>query len=566
LDDAINRLPDKYRQPIVLCCLEGKSNEEAARELGCAVGTIGTRLSRARERLRALLLGRGVTLPAAAVTAALEVGSASAAVPVALFDSTLHAGILLAAGEAAVPGSFSPAVASLAHEVARGLLWERLRAGTLLLACSLLLTGSGWLTYRAIAQTVAVAQADDTPPSAADEAERFAQAHRLLLPQPGEARWREVPWLTSLREARRRAAAEGKPIFLVVAGKDSPLGPCSWNGRLFRTPSAWTDERLQLIRDHFVPVAAVGDLLMKRQDAEGTFIRDVCQLKFNTPAGYIVCLTANGKVLGKDPVPAWQAFRQLPAAEQFATLPADEAVDASCEWPSPPADGLVLRIYARPLGRDASGALRHARADEFVQVGPVTDDLQIKLQPSPDHLWLRRAEAQQLVPAQPRVGATYPVPATLVRRLCCYHLVPARIYNSTGEWASHQLRAGDLRLRVEAVTDELLHLRLEGQAQLGAVYDPATPLEEHALGYEAQLFGWLTYDRRRQAFTRFEVTALGDVYGRMPFGSNNPLHGAVRPGRAPLGFAFQLIEPTGPADRIPPTGRYRKEYFANDSE
>lgn len=567
VDDAVNRLPEKYRRPIVLCCLEGKSNEEAARELGCPIGTVGTRLSRARERLRAMLTRRGVTVPAAALTAVLEQGTASAAVPAGLLSSTLQAGMLLAAGETAAAGTFSPAVATLASGVARGMMLGRLRSTALVLSLLVVLTGTGWLTFRAIAQSAAAPLPVEEPPTSlpTDDVARFARAHQLLKPQTGESRWMEAPWLTSLWEARRKAAAEGKPILLVVAGKDSPLGPCSWNGRIFRTPSAWTDDRLRLINEKFVPVACVGDLLMKRQDAEGTFIRALYQ--FHSRAGYVVCLTAGGKQLGNDPVKAWQAFQQLPEAERApgAVAVGDiGTVDANCDWPQPPAGGLILKIHSRPLGLERDGSLRHARAGEFVADNPQAEDMQIQLQASPDFMWLKRDEWQKLVPANPRPGEELPVPAALVRRLFCYHLVPARIYNMGGQWAANQVRAGELRLRVEEVTPALLRLRLEGFAHLGTVYDPATPLEQQELGYEAQLLGFLTYDRKQEAFTRFDLTALGDVYGRMPSGTGNALHGSVRLGRAPLGFAFELVPGAKPADRIPPTGRYLKDYFETD--
>lgn len=565
LDDAVNRLPEKYRRPVVLCCLEGKSNEQAARELGCAVGTVGTRLSRARERLRAMLTRRGVAVPAVALAAVLEPGAATASVPPLLLSSTLKAGMLLAAGETAASGAFSPAVAALAQGVGRSLIIGRLRSLALALTLMIVLTGSSWLTYRALAGTSGQPPLEQPPAVlTTDEVARFTKAHQLLKPQPGESRWLEAAWLTSVWEARRQAAAEGKPILLVVAGKDSPLGPCSWNGRLFRTPAAWTEDRLRLVQENFVPVAAVGDLLMKRQDAEGTFIRDVCQLKFNTRAGYVVCLTAGGKHLGSDPVKAWQAFQQLPDADRApgaAAVGDLGEVDRDCEWPQPPPGGLILKIHARPLGRDSDGELRHARGDEFVTENPHAPDNQIKLQASPDFMWLKRDEWRQLVPADPRPGDEHPVPAALARRLFCYHLVPARIYNATGQWGATQVRAGALRLRVDEVTGDLLRLRLDGFAHLGTAYDPATPLEQHELGYEAQLLGFLTFDRRQQAFTRFDLTALGDVYGRMPVGSANSLHGSVRPGRAPLGFAFELIAGDKPADRIPPTGRYLKDYF-----
>ncbi len=57
-------------------------------------------------------------------------------------------------------------------------------------------------------------------------AESFATIHRKIRPQNGESRWMEIPWLTDLHEARRKAAAEGKPLFLMVSGKGISIGMC----------------------------------------------------------------------------------------------------------------------------------------------------------------------------------------------------------------------------------------------------------------------------------------------------------------------------------------------------
>jgi hypothetical protein len=61
-------------------------------------------------------------------------------------------------------------------------------------------------------------------PDRGDSAAEFARLHALLKPQPGESKWADVPWLTSLPEARKRAVAEDKPLFVWRAGGGEVLG------------------------------------------------------------------------------------------------------------------------------------------------------------------------------------------------------------------------------------------------------------------------------------------------------------------------------------------------------
>jgi RNA polymerase sigma factor (sigma-70 family) len=100
LDDELHRLPAKYRAPLMLCYLEGQTQEEAARQLGCSVAALHGRLWRARELLRERLARRGLEL-SAVLLAAMIASNAPAAVPSALLTATVHAGVQMAAGQAA---------------------------------------------------------------------------------------------------------------------------------------------------------------------------------------------------------------------------------------------------------------------------------------------------------------------------------------------------------------------------------------------------------------------------------------------------------------------------------
>jgi hypothetical protein len=56
--------------------------------------------------------------------------------------------------------------------------------------------------------------------------EQYDKLHKMIKPQPGELRFHEIPWLLSIWEARKHAAAEGKPILVWSGSGGAPVGSC----------------------------------------------------------------------------------------------------------------------------------------------------------------------------------------------------------------------------------------------------------------------------------------------------------------------------------------------------
>jgi RNA polymerase sigma factor (sigma-70 family) len=189
LDDAVMALPQKYREVFVLCCIEGKTNEEACRQLGCPKGTIDSRLARARERLRQRLTRRGVVLSGTLAASFTE--HALATVPAALAGKTLWTAL----GPTADAARLAPRVAALTEGALRAMLMMKLKTVAAAGALSLILAGAavawwGQITFAGENTPPEVAEEDrrkEIPVRPGDEAQ-LAQAQQpptLQDPQPG---------------------------------------------------------------------------------------------------------------------------------------------------------------------------------------------------------------------------------------------------------------------------------------------------------------------------------------------------------------------------------------------
>jgi len=148
VDEEVAALPEKYAAPLVLCCLQGKSRDEAAQELGCPVGSIKKRLEQGRELLRSRLVRRGLTLPATFFALTVLPNPGSAAVPASLLLPTVDAAVKFAASKPLIGVVSSHAVA-LANECLQGLVQARLKVAalTLLIALGIGGTSVGTIMY-----------------------------------------------------------------------------------------------------------------------------------------------------------------------------------------------------------------------------------------------------------------------------------------------------------------------------------------------------------------------------------------------------------------------------------
>ncbi|MBY0527862.1 MAG: sigma-70 family RNA polymerase sigma factor [Gemmataceae bacterium] len=206
LDEELHRLPEKYRTPLVLCYLEGKTNEQAAREIGCPSGSMSSRLARAREVLRDRLSGRGVALSSVGLTALLTHGAAPN-LSAALVDTTVRAAMLFAAGKTTAAASIAASAVTLAEGALSTMLTKIKLAAALVVALGLIGTGSRWFAQQgALAQAPAQAKPAEAP--SADSKEAKADAFGDALPPGALARLGTLRW------------RHGAAVFFVSYSKD----------------------------------------------------------------------------------------------------------------------------------------------------------------------------------------------------------------------------------------------------------------------------------------------------------------------------------------------------------
>src|SRR5262245_24429307 len=213
LQEEVAGLPEKLRAPFVLCCLEGKSKAEAAKDLGWKEGTVSGRLAAARKQLQRRLTRRGVSLSASLCAGVLTQDTSGAAVPAALVAATVRAASQVAAGKAAVSEVSSAKVAEALKAVTKSALMTQSRVATaLVLALAIVASGAGLMLSQSSAARAPEDQRIQQPeradrraePPNADEA-KSSRLDRYGDPLPAEAlsrlgsmRFRHGSFITSL--------------------------------------------------------------------------------------------------------------------------------------------------------------------------------------------------------------------------------------------------------------------------------------------------------------------------------------------------------------------------------
>ena len=303
--------------------------------------------------------------------------------------------------------------------------------------------------------------------------------------------------------------------------------------------SVWSDPRVIELSREFVACTDEVWRLQRGTDPECVYFQSMANhghyggLDNRTRQGIYVC-AANGDFLGSvnsrdaDTVlammkAALKKWHQLPVAARQLSI--DSEINPRHRWEdSYPEDGLVLDMFTRDLPSS----------------GNATDSCACKW--NQDRVWFSSAEAREWLPDELAVGSTCDLSTALLHRLVRRHLVDT-VNGQTKEFRKNEISPDT---KIDIVVEELdgsnVRISISGNTSAES-HLPARNTSVH--GVATSILGEAIYDREKSKFTKIEMVAIGERWGRTTFNgrSNSPASSAV-------GFVFQLSEPQAP--RIPP--------------
>jgi RNA polymerase sigma factor (sigma-70 family) len=259
LQEEVGRLPRKYRDVFVLCCLGDVRRADAARELGLREGTVSSRLAHARQLLRERLTRRGVSLAGACALLALS-RSTAAALPARLMRATVESVLAEAAGGAVSACAASARVIALVEEVGRTMCLSKPKVALSFLLAGSLLTGLGALIHQARAQH------SEAPPWTAAEPPRAAALVHLAPAQHSQAPSRTAAEPRAARQGDREGVVQPRE----GAARDEAAQDITVNGRVLN-PEGKPFQGARLYWGHYGPADEVTVTERARSDADGRF-------------------------------------------------------------------------------------------------------------------------------------------------------------------------------------------------------------------------------------------------------------------------------------------------------
>jgi RNA polymerase sigma factor (sigma-70 family) len=347
LDEELARLPDRFRVPIVLCDLEGRSRKEVARQLKIPEGTLSSRLTTARRLLAKRMTRHGFSVSGGALALAVAHETTSAAVPATLVSSTVKAATLT------TTGLISVQVAALTQGVLKTMFLTKMKTILVFIATVVVIGGSS-LTY----WTRAAEDAGSAPQGIKSKLAKDVPTgdRPEIKPGNGERLIQKVYALAGMFGSKPLTNGEVEVLIRVIQGTIEPQSWCINGGEgaidyfpltssLVISQSPAIQEKIQGLLEKLRENKAQNEKKEKRKESQASQ-RDEC-------VGYVRILREPPKYKGifkKMLAVTAEHFEIITYADQYQGLIEARTADAKRE-------GMIRQATVRFLACDDGGLM-----------------------------------------------------------------------------------------------------------------------------------------------------------------------------------------------------------------